>query len=198
MRSTIAFTSFYLIVVAGCATSGGGGSGTGGNGDGGPPTNQNDNEATTNDNVSDGPDANDDSDDLPTAFRLDGVWDDNGRHTIIEQNGVEVQANYFSEYICDLDTGPIPVDEDPAPGANTETTFFSFGGTLNNGEDVLPGDIITGKTSICLYGSINGIILADLTLTVVDENTMSGEWEADSDGDGETDYSGSATLTREQ
>lgn len=190
MRSTIAFTSFYLTLVAGCATSGGGGTGTGDNGDGGPPPNQNGN--------SDNNGSSDDSGDLPTAFRLDGVWDDNGRHTIIEQNGVEVQANYFSEYICDLDLGPVPVNEDPAPGANTATASLDFRGTLNNGEDVLPGDIITGETSICLYGSINGIVLAHLTLTVVDENTMSGKWEADSDGDGATDYSGSATLTRVQ
>ena len=62
----------------------------------------NDNGSTTNDN--------DDSGELPTAFRLDGVWDDNGRHVIVEQNGVEVVGNYFTERYCDLDTGPVDAE----------------------------------------------------------------------------------------
>lgn len=65
---------------------------------------------------------------------------------------------------------------------------------------MLPGDTITGETSICNYGreSGNGIALAALTLTVVDENTLSGEWEFDRDGDGEPDASGSIVVTRQQ
>ena len=217
MRICLSLITLALMVSAGCGTPGGGGGGNDGppsgeddnfnsNGGGGPSV-ENDNQ-TVEDDDADGPNDNaadagendngDDSGELPTAFRLDGVWDDNGRHAIVEQNGVEVEATYFSEYICDLDTGPVPVDEEPAPGADTESTFFDFGGTLNNGEGVLPGDVITGQTSICLYGSTRGIVLADFTLNVVDEDALSGEWEYDSDGDGEPDYAGSITLTREQ
>lgn len=206
MRSTIASTLFLLTFVVGCATSGGG------DGDGSAPTGQDDastngggtGSSDQNDDPSDDPDADnngndsDDSDDLPVAFRLDGMWEDNGRPIVINQNGAQVVATYSFAYICDLDTGPVPLSEVPDPGANTDSTFFNFDGTLNNGEDVLPGDIITGETSICLFGDRSGIVLADLTLTVVDENTMSGDWEIDADGDGELDYAGSIMLTREQ
>lgn len=191
MRSTVAFASCFLAVVVGCATSGGGGGDTGG---GSGSSDQNDNQSgdpNANDNA-------DDSDDLPIAFRLDGTWDDNDRPIVIEQDGVEVVAIYSFAYICDLDSGPVPLSEVPAPEANTDSTFFSFSGTLNNGEDVLPGDKITGETSICLYGSPSGIVLAEITLTVIDEDSISGDWEFDEDGDGEPEYTGSVALTREQ
>ena len=220
MRTMLAFSTFLLIIAAGCSAPGGGGMGTGGDGGGDPSANQNentstnggggpsgenDNQTSANDNAGgsndNAPDSNendngDDSGELPTAFRLDGVWDDNGRHVIVEQNGVEVEGNYFTERYCDLENGP--VDE---PGPNTDSTFFDFSGTLNSGEDVLPGDIITGEVNTCRYGfeSGNGFVLADLTLNVVDENTMSGEWEsADDDGDGEPDFTGSISLIRVQ
>jgi hypothetical protein len=213
MRILVTF-GLLLLAISGCAAPSGGppsdeNDNVNSNGDGGGPTGQNDNGSTLNDNAptgndndsgandngSDGND-NDDSGELPTAFRLDGVWDDNGRHVIVEQNGVEVVGNYFTERYCDREDGP--VDE---PGSNTDATFFDFRGTLNNGEDVLPGDLITGEVNTCRWGfeSGNGFVLADLTLTVVDEDTMSGEWEsADDDGDGEPDFIGSITLTREQ
>jgi hypothetical protein len=217
MKFMLGAAMLALALAGACAGPGGGGQGQGdddgaspnqndnANSNGGVtnPPDQNDNQGTGNDNEAGDPPANDngdDSGDLPTAFRLDGVWDDNGRHVIIEQNGDEVAANYFSEYICDLDSGPVPVDEEPTPGSETESTFLDFRGVLSSGVDVLPGDLITGETSICLFGfdGMRGLALGEMTLSVVDENTISGEWEYDGDGDASSVLSGSILLTREQ
>jgi len=142
----------------------------------------------------------DPSGDLPVGFRLDGIWDDNGRQARIEV-AEEVVAVYVVERFCDRDNGPVPIGEEPAPGADVQNTFFDFVGTLINGEDFLPGDTITGDVNICRYGyddGVNGWVLAPFTVTVVDENTLSGEWNYDSDGDGEPEASGSLLLTRQQ
>lgn len=210
----IILLNLALLALAGCATPGGGtppsaNDDVNSNGGGSGPPVQNDNEASSNDNGSSandndsvandndsGTNDNDDSGELPVAFRLDGVWDDNGRHVIIEQNGIEVEANYFTERFCDPEIGPV---DEPTPGA--DSTFFDFRGTLNNGEDVLPGDTITGEVTTCRYGfdsGNNGFVLADMTLVVVDEDNMSGEYEYDEDGDGEPDRFGSFTVTRQQ
>lgn len=209
---TLALT-FAVLALSGCAAPGGGrppsdrNDNINSNGGGGGPSGGNDNADDPDDNGSGGNDNGtaendngDDSGELPTAFRLDGVWDDNGRHAIIEQNGDQVTANYFSEYICDTDNGPVPVDEEPEPGANTESTFFNFSGVLSSGEEVLPGDLLTGETTICLFGfdGVRGLQVAEMTLQVIDENTISGEWEYDGDGDPSTILSGSIFLTREQ
>jgi len=142
-----------------------------------------------------GGDGSDDaSGDLPVAFRLDGVWLDNGRNVIVEQNGTTVSAMYFSEYLCDLNGGPVPVNEDPLPGADVESTFFNFEGTLSAGEEVLPGDIIMGQVNFCIYGNddrVNGFALADMMLTVVDQETLTGEWFTE-------EFFGTLTLTRQQ
>lgn len=89
--------------------------------------------------------------------------------------------------------------EEPTPGA--QSTVFDFEGVLNNGEDVLPGDTITGEVTTCRFGYEflpTGFVLAPMNLVVVDENTLAGEWAFDDDGDGEPDNSGLITVTRRQ
>lgn len=194
-----------LLLVMGCVVPGGGGDGTDDSGGGGGSSSDmmDDSLADDGDTVDGegeadgipGDDSSDDaSEDLPVAFRLDGVWDDNGRHVIVEQNGTTVSGMYFSQYFCDVVAGPVPVNEDPSPGANVFGTFFDFEGMLSAGEDVLPGDTITGETSFCRFGNdddSDGLDLAAMTLTVIDHDTISGEWNT-------VDLSGSIHLTRQQ
>lgn len=194
----------FLLWSSGCVVVTGGGGGAtvddgGGSGDGTDDGAGNDNGNTG--GSDDGGATDDDSDQLPQAIFLDGIWDDNGRRVTVTVTQDVVEAYYVEERYCDRESGP--TDE---PGDNTDSTTVDFGGTLSNGEVVLPGDTITGTSPeggiiTCRWGyedGNDGFVFADFTLTVVDENTMSGEYRYDSDGDGEPDATGSLFLTRVQ
>ena len=152
---------------------------------------------------------NDNSDDQPGAFRLDGSWLDHGRETRIVTTGSQVRATYVNKFLCDRDTGPVGPYEEPAPDADLDTTFQNFTGTLSRSGNVLPGDTITGTTSTCRSGYTaeqqqqsglpNGLVAAPIVITVADENTLQGVWydSADLDGNGELDDGGrSFAITR--
>jgi hypothetical protein len=137
-------------------------------------------------------------------IHLDGTWSDNGRAVVILQDGSGVTGTYHTALVCDLDNGAQPPGTMPAPGANVETTTEDFTATLSNGPDVHVGDTLTGSITTCRHGYEpdsgvrNGIVYADLKMTVTDANTLSGEWQADSDGDGKIDTKAAILITRKQ
>ncbi len=209
-----------VIDVDGGEDTGGGGSEVapaGDNGDGAPPAGDSadsngggtdvvpDSGAdVANDNV-----VNDNSDDPPGAFRLDGSWLDHGRETRIVTTGSQVRATYVSKFLCDRDSGPLGPNEEPAPDADLDTTFQNFTGTLSRSGNVLPGDTIMGTTSTCRSGYTaeqqqqsglpNGLVAAPIVITVADENTLQGVWydSEDLDGNGNLDDGGRFfTITR--
>jgi len=205
-----------VVGVDGGEDTGGGGSDVApasDNGDGVPPAGDNaDSDGGGTDVGADGgaPDVvNDNSDDPPVAFRLDGRWLDGGRETRIVTTGSQVRATYVSKFLCDRDTGPVGPNEEPAPDADLDTTFQNFTGTLSRSGNVLPGDTITGTTSTCRSGYTaeqqrqsglpNGLVAAPIVITVADENTLQGVWydSEDLDGNGKLDDGGRYfTITR--
>jgi hypothetical protein len=205
--------------------TGGGGSDVapaGDNGDGVPPANDNgggvplagDNAGSDGGGTAGGTNGgaagvNDNSDGPPGAFRLDGSWLDHGRETRIVTTGSQVRATYASKFLCNRDTGPVGLNEEPAPNADLDTTFENFTGTLSRSGNVLPGDTITGTTSTCRSGYTaeqqqqsglpNGLVAAPIVITVADENTLQGVWydSEDLDGNGKLDDGGRFfTITR--
>jgi hypothetical protein len=134
-----------------------------------------------------------------SAFRLDGVWDDNGRRVRITQAGTSVSGEFIGDYYCDLERGSLHGEETPQPDANVQTTKDDFTGTLSGTEEVAAGDTITGEVVVCRWGgSAPGIARVRLELTVEDANTLRGEYIADIDydEDGEMDR-GPITMVRE-
>ncbi len=133
-------------------------------------------------------------------FRLDGVWDDNGRLVNVAQDGTALRGDFVTDYYCDLDRGSLRGDETPAPDANVQTTTQDFTAVLSGAEDVFPGDTISGEVVTCRWGgAAPGIARVSLELTVQDKNTLTGEFisDVDYDEDGEIDR-GSITMTRQE
>ena len=214
-----AITVMILWFAVGCPTSPGVGSGdedgdddvgtiVANDGDDGSEDGTNDEPGPddTTDGVDGGGAPDDDSDQLPQAISLDGIWEDNGRRVTVSVTIDAVEAYYVEEQYCDRENGPVDSPESTEPGADVDSTTIDFVGTLTNGEVVLPGDTITGILPdggiiTCRSGfedGNNGWVFASFNLIVEDENTMSGEYQYDSDGDGEPDATASLLLTRVQ
>lgn len=122
----------------------------------------------------------------PTQHDLNGLWlDFNGRATRIHHEGDQVIASYVEPYECDHQDGTGQISE-----------------TNHNFDAVISGDILTGQTSVCRSGDcydddrippflgaktlqangdggscVRGLLLADMTLQVNEDNTeLSGAW----------------------
>jgi len=115
--------------------------------------------------------------DAPTAYNLNGFWDDNGRVIHIMQTGSEVIANYVETYICDHNDGAVPPGETHDGVGETSETDLDFHATLNAGQ-------LIGETNVCNWeagGATHelgaGLMLAPMELTVSEDGTeLTGSW----------------------
>jgi hypothetical protein len=112
-------------------------------------------------------------------FGLGGKWKDNNRDACFRHTGSGVFATYYLPFQCDH---------------ADDTNMVSM--THEDFTAQLSGKMLTGTTSVCIFGqsdtSINGIQTATMTLTVSDDGkSMSGSWQHDGTGTG-----GSITITR--